>query len=368
MWTITKNKKWEDLRNTYDWVVDMHGVQQDAKHHAEGDVAIHTQMVLEELRQLVAFKNLDAQKQEILWAAALLHDVEKRSTTITDDMGRISAPNHAKKGAFTARSILYRDIATDFYIREQIANLVRYHGLPIWLFNRPDPQKLVAKASLDVNTELLTMLATADMRGRICEDQDDMLYRVDCFREFCGESNCLGKSKQFETDHARINYFLKADADINYVPFDNPNFMVVMMSGLPGSGKDSFIKKHYADWPVISLDSLREKMKVSHGDTQGSGHVIQAAKVQAKVFLRKQQPFVWNATNITKQMREQLTDLFFTYRAAVRIEYIEVPYKVLTKQNQNREAVVPLAAIERMIDKLEPPVMSEAHEVNYHVS
>ncbi len=367
MWTIAKNKNWETLCNCFDWVADMKNVPQDSIYHAEGDVATHTQMVLRELQQLPEFKLLDKPVQEILWAAALLHDVEKRSTTFTDNEGRITSPNHAKKGAFTARGILYRDIPTDFHVREQIANLVRYHGLPIWLLHKSEPDKRLAKASFEVDTNLLTMLAKADMRGRICNDKDEMLYRVECFKELCIELDCFGKARHYKTNAARVNYFLKEDSDINYVPFDSPEFTVILMSGLPGSGKDTFIKKHYPDLPVISLDALRLKMNVSFGDSQGSGHVIQAAKELAKELLRKKRPFVWNATNITKQMREQLTALFFTYRAAVRIEYVEVPFKTLVRQNQNREAIVPLAAIEKMIDKLEPPVFSEAHEINYHV-
>lgn len=367
MWTLAKHKNWKDLAASFSWVADMSGVPQDSVHHAEGDVAIHTQMVIDQLGMLDEYKQLSEQDREILWTAALLHDVEKRSTTIIESDGSISAPGHAKKGMYTARSILYRDVPTDFHIREQIVKLVRYHGLPIWLFEKPDPHKAVIDASLQINLEWLTMLAKADMLGRICADQADMLYRVDCFRELCMELGCYGKPKLFQTDTARINYFAKADSSPDYVPFEEPDYMVVLMSGLPGSGKDTFVKKHYADWPVISLDTLREQMDVYHGDKTGSGHVIQAAKEKAKEYLRKKQPFIWNATNITRQMREQLIDLFFTYRARVRIEYIEVPYKVLTQQNKSREAMVPAAAVDRMIDKMEIPTLTEAHEVNYHV-
>lgn len=367
MWTLTKNKNWKELTDSFSWVADMAGVQQDAVHHAEGDVAIHTQMVIDQLTQLSEYNQLNEQDREILWCAALLHDVEKRSTTIIESDGRISAPGHAKKGMYTARSILYRDVPTDFQMREQIVKLVRHHGLPIWLFEKPDPHKAVIDASLLVNLQWLTMLAKADMLGRICADQTDMLYRVDCFKELCMELECYDQPRSFKTDTARMNYFSKADSSPDYVPFEEPEYTVVLMSGLPGSGKDTFVKKHYADWPVISLDALREQMDVSHGDKTGSGHVIQAAKEKAKEHLRKKQSFVWNATNITRQMREQLIDLFFTYRARVRIEYIEVPYKVLMQQNKSREAMVPAVAVDRMIDKMEIPTLTEAHEVNFHI-
>jgi hypothetical protein len=51
-WSITDNKDWSHLEQTFDWVADMKGVPQDKIHHAEGDVATHTQMVLKELQSL----------------------------------------------------------------------------------------------------------------------------------------------------------------------------------------------------------------------------------------------------------------------------------------------------------------------------
>ena len=45
-------------------------------------MAIHTQMVLEELLKLSSFQNLNEQDKEILWAAALMHDIEKRSSSV----------------------------------------------------------------------------------------------------------------------------------------------------------------------------------------------------------------------------------------------------------------------------------------------
>jgi hypothetical protein len=88
MWTLSKNKSWDELQK-FAWVRDMHGVPQSPVHHAEGDVAVHTQMVLAELMKLPEYSELSEQQKEILWAAALMHDVEKRSTTFTDEQGNI---------------------------------------------------------------------------------------------------------------------------------------------------------------------------------------------------------------------------------------------------------------------------------------
>lgn len=367
MWTISKNKTWNELLK-YSWVKDMEGVPQSPIHHAEGDVAVHTQMVLQELEQLTAYQQLSEQQQEIIWASGLMHDIEKRSTTILDDSGNIISPGHAKKGALTTRQILYRDLATPFAIREIVVGLVRYHGLPLWIFEKQNPVQSLLKASLEVDTQLLTLLATADVLGRICADKNEMLYRIELFKELCIEQNCWGQPKLFPSELAKFQYFRKDEESPDYLPFDTTKSEAIILSGIAGSGKDHYIKIHYPNHPVISLDDMRRKLKINYRDTKGNGRIIREAKELAKDCLRNHRPFIWNATNITAQMREQLIDLFAVYNPLIKIIYLEVPYKKLFSQNRNRDFPIPESAIEKMIDKLDVPKLWEAHSVKYVVS
>jgi predicted kinase len=368
MWQMTKSKNWDYLVTQFDWVQDMHHTPQDPKHHAEGNVAVHTKMVLDELTKLLEYHLLEPQNQEIMWAAALMHDVEKRSTTVVETDGHITSKNHAKRGEFTARRVLYCDILTPFTIRESIVKLVRYHGLPLWIFDKPNPIKTLLQISLEVNTEWLAMLAKADALGRICEDQADLLYRIELFKELCLENNCWGKPRVFKSNAGCFEYFHKSDKMPDYEPYEDFKTEVVMLAGIPGVGKDTFLKKHYADYAVVSLDDFRRELKVSPTDARGNGKVIQLAKESAKAYLRNQVPFVWNATNISRELRGQLIDLFVTYRAKVKIVYLEVPYQIQQKQNLNRAHIVPQNIIERMISKLEIPQIWEAHEVVHYLS
>ncbi|MEO5996911.1 MAG: AAA family ATPase [Chitinophagaceae bacterium] len=366
MWRLSENKEWQLLEQKFDWVRDMNGVRQDAIHHEEGDVAIHTQMVLSSLEQIVHYRQLPEQKQQILWASALLHDIEKRSTTVLEEDGSVTSKGHAKKGALTARTILYRDVPTPFLIREQICSLVRFHGLPLWALEKADPAKAVIEASLQLDTTLLATLARADVLGRKCKDKEDLLYRIDLFQALCEENACWGRPRYFSTPQAKFHYFHKDVHYPDFVPFDELGSHVVLMSGLPGAGKDTYVKKHYKDWPVINLDDIRKLHKISPTDSRGNGRVIQTAKENARVYLRAQKKFVWNATNITRQMRDQLIDLFSTYKAFVEIVYVEVNYSKLHVQNNSREAMLPRIAVEKLITKLEVPCQSEAQKVSYH--
>jgi predicted kinase len=130
------------------------------------------------------------------------------------------------------------------------------------------------------------------------------------------------------------------------------------MSGLPGAGKDTWIREHKPDWPVISLDSIRREYRISPEEDQG--HVIQTAKERARVLLRAQQSFIWNATNVSRMLRQQLIDLFLSYRAKVHIVYIDAPLSTILQRNRQRKEQVPEHVIYKLLGKLDIPDVTEA--------
>ena len=70
---------------------------------------------------------------------ALFHDSAKPLTLQGDPTtGRITSPKHAVKGEHLARASL-RDLGCDLATREEVARLVRYHGRPAFLLEKPDP-------------------------------------------------------------------------------------------------------------------------------------------------------------------------------------------------------------------------------------
>jgi predicted kinase len=135
------------------------------------------------------------------------------------------------------------------------------------------------------------------------------------------------------------------------------------MAGLPASGKDSWLRAHRPDLPVISLDRLRGELDVDPDDPQSE--VIAAAREQARRYLRTGTSFAWNATNLTPSLRGQLLQLFRGYRARTHIVYCEaVPGELLTR-NRSREARVPAWVIDRMLGRWTVPDPTEAHEITY---
>jgi len=138
---------------------------------------------------------------------------------------------------------------------------------------------------------------------------------------------------------------------------------VIVLSGLPGAGKDSYARARFPDLPVVSLDALRAALRIGPEDDQGT--VIQAAFELAREHLRARRPFLWNATNVTRTTREKIIGLSRAYDAHVAIHVVEQPLKTNLRQNRNRQAAVPEAVIRNLAAKWEPPSVLEAHEVEW---
>lgn len=352
---------WPAIVQAFDWFRALHACPQDPVFHAEGDVDIHTRMVVEALLADPAWQALAAGERQSLFWAALLHDVAKPATTRIEPDGRVIAPGHSRRGQIMARRIL-AGLGSPFAQREVICHLITHHQIPFYLLERERPERLAHRISYRTRCDLLAILAAADARGRICPDGQRLLDNIALFRELCGEEGCLDEPKPFASAHSRFLYFRREDRSADYEAFDDWHGAAVLMSGLPGAGKDTWLAANAGDMPVISLDDLRAELDVDPAASQGP--VIAAAREQARAHLREQRPFIWNATNISRQLRDQLIDLIADYKAKVRIVYLEAPLDEAARRNAARSRPVPKPAIERMLDRWEPPDLTECHALD----
>ena len=316
-------------------------------------------MVCEALVNLLEWRSLPRQNREIVFAAALLHDQAKPSCT-REESGRITSRGHSARGAIDARRILW-EFGADFVAREQVCALIRYHQSPFHLVSREDSQRQAFLISQTVRCNLLGLLAKADILGRHSADQKQLLERVELFEEYCREQSCFDGPRKFPSPHSRFEYFRTDNRDPNYPAHEDFRCNVTIMSGMPGSGKDTWILRHQPELPVVSLDAIREEL--GEAPTGNQGKVIQNAREKAREFLRQQQDFVWNATNLSREIRGQLVDLFTGYRARIRIVYVEEAMSSLYRQNDNRAAAVPRKAISDMMNRWEVPIPTEADQV-----
>ncbi|MGI9410216.1 MAG: AAA family ATPase [Hyphomicrobiaceae bacterium] len=352
---------WDAIAQHFGWFVRLADCPQDAVHHGEGDVQTHTKMVVEELVESDAWLGLAEEDRRVLFWAALLHDVAKPDTTRLEANGRITAVGHSRRGQLMARQLLWR-LESPFAERERICQLVRHHMVPFFLIGRDAPERLAHLISYQTRCDLLAIHAEADARGRIAPDVDRLLDNIALFRELCRGEACFDQPRPFASDHTRFLYFRKKDRSPDYVAYDDWSNTVILMSGMPGSGKDTWVRRSASDCSVVSLDEIRSGLGLSPSDT--SGPVISKAREQARRHLRAGEPFVWNATNLSRQLRGSLIDLCAGYGAKVRIVYLETTADELARRNRERSAPVPDKAIERMLWRWEIPDLTECHELD----
>lgn len=342
---------------------------QDPRYHGEGDVWTHTMMVVDALLALPQYQAASRADQEVVFLAALLHDVAKHSTTVIDPVtGAIGQPGHSRKGAIDARIALW-DAGAPFAVREAVCRLISVHQVPFFALEgsrRGKPPEFIARElSWHVSLPLLAMLAEADMRGRICADAQRVLDNIALFCELARDDGCFEQPRAFADAHTAVSYFRGADVHPNYPLFQEPGSRVIVMSGLPASGKNTWVNAHYPDLPVISFDDAREELGLRHGKNEGK--VAHLAIERARELLRRKAPFVWNATNLSELMRKKTLDLLYAYHAEVELVYLEKPRAELLRRNSRRDTSLSNKTLTGMLHRWDLPLPTEAHRVVYAV-
>jgi len=354
---------YHSLHEEFEWVRDMAATPQDARHHAEGDVWTHTRMVCDALAQDEIWPRLSRAERRLMLIAALMHDSGKPATTYIDPTGRIRSPEHSRHGEVLARQVLW-ELGESFTVRETVAALVRQHMQPRYLPMQRDPRRRLYALSLTLRCDLLAMLARADTRGRIARDTPAALAHLHRFVDLCEQHDCLRAPRTFRSDHARYLYFrnLLNDPDADPPPPAGPR--ITIMSGLPGSGKDTWIRGHGGGLPVVSLDGIRRELGVSPAD-EDQREVVRTGRERALQLLRAGRDFIWNATTLGRKHRAELLDMFDPFDPYIRMVHLDAPPALLHARNESRSgvAVVPRDVIERMTRIWSPPDLTECHEL-----
>ncbi|MGB0582033.1 MAG: AAA family ATPase [Limisphaerales bacterium] len=341
------------------WALAMARCQQDAEWHAEGDVWTHTALVCQQLLELDAWAELARREQLILLFTALFHDSGKPATTMTDpDTGRVSSPTHALRSLGIVREAL-TELGCNYATREEIAMLVRFHGRPNFLLEKESPEDELIRLSWLLRHRLLSFFVLADTRGRDTESMDRPEDNLRLWQLVAEENGCFDQPYRFANDQARFLWFRGELSSLHYVPPEKFRCTVTLMSGLPGSGKDTWLERNRPELPVVALDDLRTELGID--PTGNQGEVVQLGRERCREQLRTGSDFAFNATNITRQTRKKWIDLFADYGARVKIVYVEPPLTEIRRNNRQRKSPVPEEVISKLFRRLEPPTLTECH-------
>ena len=364
---------------------------QDQEWHAEGDVHIHTGMVLDETYKILETEATDlSQKDRLsLILGALLHDIAKPLTTKEQEIQgivRTVAPRHASKGrSYLAPKLM--GLGLPYGVVETTLGLVSYHHEPKQLVTKdktPGEYKRIARL---VNPELLYWLELADIRGRECKDKEQQLEYVEMYRLFAEEYQAWERfGKEYQTWREYFNQELADwDKDTRDLIFNNAiarweagkifapeseiarsysyrdSFpQVVVTFGVSGSGKSTWIANNLPDYTVISLDNLREQIADSRSDQSQNSKIVHIAKEELKNQLRKHNKVVWDATGLRRDFRQQVISISHKYGALVTLVVFHCPETIYFERNRQRRHSIPENVLIRQLESMEFPELDES--------
>lgn len=361
---------------------EFESTEQDKEWHAEGNVAIHTDMVLQELYALLSSEatHIQGVKRQVLILSALLHDIAKPLTTRRKEISgveRVVASRHEEIGASYLATRLV-ELPIEYKSVIQIMGLVGFHQTPKLLVVKNQGYSDYFRLSLNADLELLYWLELADMRGRTCSDLDKQIDLLEQFRMFAEDYELWGiedpteshlskiQLKSYQSEQVFLDGYAIKQLSLghistveeaiakNYEPCQNYSHLYVMC-GISGSGKSTWIEKNLDGFEVISLDEIRKELNGKRECQKHRGQVLQLAKAQLKTALASKRNVVWDATNIRKDFRNTICELGENYGALVTIVAFQLKESSLRMNNRNRQYAVSDDVVSSQLNKLEWP-------------
>jgi predicted kinase len=379
----------------FDFLTRLKETPQDPIWHAEGDVHIHTEMVLEHVYKLLNNEagHLDVAKRLTLILGAVFHDIAKpvcSRTESRDGRERITSPGHADKGrSYLAYKLL--ELGLEPSLARDIMALVGHHHDPKRLVKRSEGAHRYKELARLVDLELVYFLEQADLRGRSCPDLEEQLEMLELFKLYAEEAGVWRITDPYQewrsfldaelgdlSDEVKAlviaNAIKDAEAGEIFTPHEalarsysyREGFSTLLVTCAPsGSGKSTWIQKNLSDYQVISLDDLREELSGKRSDQSMNGQVLQAAREQLKAHLRKHENVVWDATSLLWTHRSVVLQLGFDYQAFVKLAVFHLPQSLIEQRNRQRSHTVSQNVFAKQLQNADFPYLTEAHQTIY---
>lgn len=160
-----------DILRFIDWVEffpeldNLIGCEQDSEWHPEGDVFIHTQLVVNEMTRLCDEENIQGRQRVKMLLSAICHDMGKPDTTFVNEEGRIVSPGHAQENEVIL-SFLDR-IGCPESLKDDVLTLANEHMVHVSVDKVTTRfVKRLSNRLGQVTIKELSMLVEADHSGR----------------------------------------------------------------------------------------------------------------------------------------------------------------------------------------------------------
>ena len=133
----------------------------------------------------------------------------------------------------------------------------------------------------------------------------------------------------------------------------------VMMVGLPGSGKSTYIEKYCSNYRIHSSDAIREELSGDINNQDINKQVFSTLHKRVKEDLVAGYNVVYDATNISWKRRKAFLQELKNINCHKECVLMATPFELCVQRNNERDRVVPYFVIERMYKNFDIPWYNE---------
>lgn len=395
--SVPRVRDWiELLGGDFQVLERMDDTPQEPEWHGEGNVRVHTDLVLGEIERMLrpggAGAHLTGNRRLGLVLGGLMHDLGKVFTTqerVIGDRVRIVSPNHPARGR-SWWALHHHPLQLPEEVMEAVMALIGHHHDPRRIAVADASPAVYRKLARHCDLELAYLLELADLGGRQAANQKSELELLEWFRTQAMEYGVWRNPEPWKDWQEHLQQALasespavcrlalaegirQAEEGQIFTPEEavaksyvwrkrgrGPGELVVLC-GLSGAGKSRWIESNLPGHVVVSLDAWRERIGGRRGIRNREGEVFQAAREQLREHLREGRPVAWDATSLRRAQRSQIVQLGLDYHAWVQIVCVSTPLEEIRRRQTKRPQGPPWAALEKQIERCEWPFAAQAH-------
>lgn len=363
--------KWDEIEKIKEFA-DLKTAPHSTKWHKEGSPWEHTKLVVGEMQKYLSMvlpdnPLMNSSYRLIMLSAALCHDLGKATATKFDkEKDDYVCKNHGLVGEQITRT-LFSDENEN--ILEPICYMVRWHMAMHHILDKDEERQkniLIQFSNGLVTVKDMIALWRCDVAGS--KNDETAVYRAEIAAKVFALANKYGVYEEkhtFGSLHEK-RHFITAEELGTIDENKKGRFDVYVMIGVPGSGKDTYIKKNLSDEiPMICRDDIRTEIGIKGekpmGNKKQEEEVTRIFFERFDKYCQSCKSFVINNTNVKKRYRlEYLRRLKDYPDANVIYVYMDTPIPLC---KERRKGQMPLDVIDRMWREMEFPTMDEYEEL-----
>ncbi len=318
--------------------------------HLEGDVWVHTMLVLQ------AYARSDNEPDLCVGLTALLHDIGKPAAAkVLHHRQRVVFQGHESYSAWIAWGLL-QDEALELSRAEQcrIFSLIAFHGCLYtgWF-------------SADESVRNAQLIQAFSGFGQAFWHQ--LLAQIDHDSQGQITLNANNKNELQQLNQLVMQPQPKSPSD---------SIPIVFFVGLAGSGKTTY-RRHYEGYTIIARDDLLHKITGEthyrkawqrQEDEQLSPRIEQALDQQFKQALAQNNPIVMDLTNLSRKARKRWLNQLPKHYQAQALIFLASEAEIWQRNHRRQEKSLPDEVLHDMLLRFEHPLFDEFERIDYVVN